>query len=166
MLRRFVIFAPLLFTCLATFAQVPAPPSPPIPEKVPDHSQESFVVEKLRTVYRFENDGTGRKEVSARIKIQSESGVGQWGQLVTGYSSANERVDIPYVRVLKANGSTSASRSKKKRRFTPITGKSTSPCQVYAQAMNLNTSSSLPRTRHWPRDNSGWSTISRRAEPC
>ena len=106
MLRRFVIFAPLLFTCLATFAQVPAPPSPPIPEKVPDHSQESFVVEKLRTVYRFENDGTGRKEVSARIKIQSESGVGQWGQLVTGYSSANERVDIPYVRVLKANGST------------------------------------------------------------
>jgi tetratricopeptide (TPR) repeat protein len=106
MLRRFVVFALLLFTSLATFAQVPAPPSPPIPEKVPDHSQESFVVERLHTAYRFESDGTGRKEVSARIKIQSEAGVGQWGQLVTGYSSANERVDISYVRVLKANGST------------------------------------------------------------
>src|SRR5256885_16284479 len=105
MLRRLFLL-PLFFVVSPCLAQVPAPPSPPIPEKVPDHSQESFVVEKLRTVYRFENDGTGRKEVSARIKIQSESGVGQWGQLVTGYSSANERVDIPYVRVLKADGST------------------------------------------------------------
>jgi len=105
-LRGFVVFALLLLAPFASFAQVPAPPSPPIPEKVPDHSQESFVIEKLRTAYRFENDGTGRKEVSARIKIQSEAGVEAWGQLVTGYNSANERVDIPYVRVLKANGST------------------------------------------------------------
>jgi tetratricopeptide (TPR) repeat protein len=87
---------------------VPAPPSPPLPAKVPDHSQESYVVEKLRTAYRFENDGTGRREISARIKIQSEAGVEQWGQLITGYNSANERVEIPYVRVLKANGSTVA----------------------------------------------------------
>ena len=69
-----------------------------------DYSQEAYVVERLRTSYRFENDGTGRKEVTARVKVQSEAGVEQWGQLVMGYSSANERVEIPYVRVLKADG--------------------------------------------------------------
>jgi hypothetical protein len=37
-------------------------------------------------------------------KVQSEAGVEQWGQLVVGYSSANERVEIPFVRVLKADG--------------------------------------------------------------
>ena len=73
-------------------------------EKPADYSQEAYVVEQLHTSYRFENDGTGRKEVTARIRVQSEAGVEQWGQLVMGYSSANERVEIPYVRVLKADG--------------------------------------------------------------
>src|SRR5260370_11330072 len=109
MLRRSVFLTPLLSTAL--LAQTPttrSPSVPPVPAKPPDHSQESYVVEKLRTAYRFENDGTGRREISARIKIQSEAGVEQWGQLITGYNSANERVEIPYVRVLKANGSTVA----------------------------------------------------------
>ena len=105
MLRHVIVPAILLFS-LQAFTQVPAPPSPPLPDKLPDHSQEAYVVEKLRTAYRFENDGTGRREISARIRIQSEAGVEQWGQLVTGYNSANEKVEIPYVRVLKANGST------------------------------------------------------------
>ncbi len=88
------------------------PPQPiPVPktlekaaEAAPDYSQQSFVIEKMRTVYRFEGDGTGKRELVARIKVQSEAGVEQWGQIVIGYSSANERVDIPYVRVLKADG--------------------------------------------------------------
>lgn len=104
MLRRLVVL-PLSFVALTVFAQVPAPPGPAIPPKLPDHSQESYVIEKLNTTYRFENDGTGRREITARIKIQSDAGVEQWGQLVTGYNSANERMEIPYVRVLKANGS-------------------------------------------------------------
>src|SRR6202041_2071833 len=64
-----------------------------------------FVIEKMQTRYRFEADGTGRKEVIARIRVQSEAGVQQWGQLQVGYNSANERVEIPYVRVLKEDGS-------------------------------------------------------------
>jgi tetratricopeptide (TPR) repeat protein/transglutaminase-like putative cysteine protease len=70
-----------------------------------DYSQESYVVEQFLTHYRFENDGTGRKEVIARIRVQSEAGVEQWGQVVVGYNSANERVEIPYVRVRKQDGS-------------------------------------------------------------
>jgi tetratricopeptide (TPR) repeat protein/transglutaminase-like putative cysteine protease len=70
-----------------------------------DYSQEAFVVEQFRSRYRFESDGTGRKETVARIRVQSEAGVQQWGQIQVGYNSANERVEIPYVRVVKADGS-------------------------------------------------------------
>jgi tetratricopeptide (TPR) repeat protein len=59
----------------------------------------------MHSYYRFEADGTGRKETKARIRVQSEAGVQQWGQLQEGYNSANERVEIPYVRVLKEDGS-------------------------------------------------------------
>jgi tetratricopeptide (TPR) repeat protein/transglutaminase-like putative cysteine protease len=70
-----------------------------------DYSQEAFVVEHYRSTYRFESDGTGRKETVARVRVQSEAGVQQWGQIQIGYNSANERVEIAYVRVVKADGS-------------------------------------------------------------
>src|SRR5271169_5364177 len=70
-----------------------------------DYSQEAFVVEQYHSRYRFESDGTGRKETIARIRVQSEAGVQQWGQIQEGYNSANERVEIAYVRVVKADGS-------------------------------------------------------------
>src|SRR5580700_4444351 len=70
-----------------------------------DYSQEGFVVEQYRSRYRFESDGTGRKETVARIRVQSEAGVQQWGQIQVGYNSANERVEIGYVRVVKQDGS-------------------------------------------------------------
>jgi tetratricopeptide (TPR) repeat protein len=73
--------------------------------KAPKYSEESFVIEQMHSHYRFDADGTGRKETKARIRVQSEAGVQQWGQLQEGYNSANERVEIPYVRVLKEDGS-------------------------------------------------------------
>ena len=78
----------------------------PKPEaKTRDYSQEAFVIEKMYSRYRFETDGTGRRETIARIRVQSEAGVQQWGQLQLGYNSANEKVEIGYVRVLKEDGS-------------------------------------------------------------
>jgi tetratricopeptide (TPR) repeat protein len=74
------------------------------PYSAHDYSREGFVVEQYRSVCRFENDGTGRKETIARIRVQSEAGVQQWGQIQVGYNSANERVEIVYVRVVKADG--------------------------------------------------------------
>ncbi len=79
--------------------------SVPAPEAKHDYSQEAFVVEQYRTTLRFENDGTGRKESVVRVRVQSEAGVQQWGQIQFGYNSANERVEIGYVRVVKADGS-------------------------------------------------------------
>jgi tetratricopeptide (TPR) repeat protein len=83
-------------------AGTPAPA--PKTEDKHDYTQESFVIEQMHSHYRFEADGTGRKETTARIRVQSEAGVQQWGQLLEGYNSANERVEIPYVRVLKEDG--------------------------------------------------------------
>ncbi|MFZ0771522.1 MAG: DUF3857 domain-containing protein [Candidatus Sulfotelmatobacter sp.] len=73
-------------------------------EKKPDYSKEAFVVERLQERYRFENDGTGRKEATLRIRVQSEAGVQAFGQLRFGYNSGNDRMDIAYVRVLKPDG--------------------------------------------------------------
>jgi tetratricopeptide (TPR) repeat protein/transglutaminase-like putative cysteine protease len=84
----------------------PAEPAVSKPEEPKhDYSQEAFVVEHYRSTYRFESDGTGRKETVARIRVQSEAGVQQWGQIQVPYSSANERVEMAYVRVIKADGS-------------------------------------------------------------
>jgi tetratricopeptide (TPR) repeat protein len=112
--RRFLPFATIFVICALLAQQPPSPSplpvSPPVQPELaapaPDHSQESYVVEKYRNSYRFENDGTGRHEVYARIRVQSEAGVEQWGQLVVGYNSANERVEVQYVRVHKADSST------------------------------------------------------------
>ncbi|MGA9510071.1 MAG: DUF3857 domain-containing protein [Candidatus Sulfotelmatobacter sp.] len=83
----------------------PVATAPPKSEETKhDYSQEAFVVEQYKSLYRFENDGTGRKETIARIRVQSEAGVQQWGQIQVGYNSADERVEIAYVRVIKADG--------------------------------------------------------------
>jgi tetratricopeptide (TPR) repeat protein len=73
-------------------------------EQKPDYSKEGYVIEQVRARYRFESDGTGREERSLRVRVQSEAGVKGWGQLRLGYNSANEKLDIPYVRVRKADG--------------------------------------------------------------
>ncbi len=116
MRNRFLAVPLLCLLAASAGAQEPKPTSstpakasaaaepPATPAKTADYKQESFVIEKMHSHYRFEADGTGRKETTARIRVQSEAGVQQWGQLQEGYNSANERVEIPYVRVLKEDG--------------------------------------------------------------
>jgi len=77
----------------------------PADQKQPDYSQEAFIIEQLKSSYRFENDGTGQRELSSRIKIQTEAGVQTFGQLIFPYSSANEKIEIEHVRVHKRDGS-------------------------------------------------------------
>ncbi|HWR36139.1 MAG TPA: DUF3857 domain-containing protein [Clostridia bacterium] len=75
------------------------------PVPAPDYSREAFVTEELKTYYRFEEDGTGVRTMTARLRVQSEAALAELGQLVFGYSSANERINLGYVRVRKADGS-------------------------------------------------------------
>src|ERR1043165_6402077 len=84
---------------------VPSPSKPvDTTQQKPDYSQEAVVVEQVSTTYRFERDGTGQREINLRVKVQSEAGVERFGQLQFDYSSDNEKLDMDYVRVRKADG--------------------------------------------------------------
>ncbi|HEU4509003.1 MAG TPA: DUF3857 domain-containing protein [Pyrinomonadaceae bacterium] len=93
------IIALLVTVSFLLAARVPAQE----PQK-PDYSQEAVVLERLSDTYRFERDGTGRHEARVRVKVQTAAGVEQFGQLVFSYNSANEKIDMDFVRVLKADG--------------------------------------------------------------
>jgi tetratricopeptide (TPR) repeat protein/transglutaminase-like putative cysteine protease len=103
----------LLFTSLAAAQQPisgrnpsPASTKPAAPKSAPaDYSQEPFVVEQYVTTARFENDGTSERNLAVRIHVQSDAGVQQLGELVFGYNSANEVMDVRFVRVKKTDGS-------------------------------------------------------------
>ncbi len=72
----------------------------------PDYSQEASVVEQYSEKYKFENDGTAVKEVSARIRVQSDAGVKSAGLLAFKYASGTGPFEIEYVRVRKPDGTT------------------------------------------------------------
>ena len=87
---------------LAARGQETAPP----PETAKaDYSKEASIVESYRTALAYEDDGTGTRQISARVKVQSDAGVQQYGLLVFGYVSGNEELQIDYVRVRKPDGS-------------------------------------------------------------
>jgi len=96
-------------------AQSKVSPPPPVQRKEPekptstakeaDYSQEAVVIQQLKTSYRFEPNGTGKREMSVRVKVQSEAGLASFGQLIFPYSSASEQLNVDYVRVRKADGS-------------------------------------------------------------
>lgn len=91
--------------CLLVLLWSSAAPQGAQPPSKPSFPDEAFVTEQSKTTWRFEEDGTARREQYLRIKVQSEAGVQQWGQVVVGYNAANERLDIAFVRVQKADGS-------------------------------------------------------------
>ena len=70
------------------------------------YSTEAFVVEKAETVYRYEADGTGEKEVHVRLQLQSEAGVRQYGVLSMAYASATENPQIESVVAQHSDGTT------------------------------------------------------------
>lgn len=100
-------YVPILLLCALTLVYAADPPSTESakPASTSDYSTEAFVVEKLHERYRFENDGTGQKVSTIRVRVQSEAGVKGFGQLRFGYNAANDRMEIGYVRVIKPDGS-------------------------------------------------------------
>jgi len=90
-----------------THAAPPAtPPPPPLPSPAPpdaDFAQEPEVVERLRTMQRFEADGTGSRTIAARVSIRNESGLKASGQIPCGYDAGFETATIQG-RVIKPDG--------------------------------------------------------------
>ena len=69
-----------------------------------NYSQEPFVIEQYYTTARFGNDGTSQRDLAVRIHVQSDAGVQQLGELVFGYNSGNEQMEVRTVRVHKPDG--------------------------------------------------------------
>ena len=62
------------------------------------------MIESYSTKVVFENDGTGSRESTTRVRLQSDAGVQRFGLLVFSYQSSSETLDIDYVRVHKPDG--------------------------------------------------------------
>jgi tetratricopeptide (TPR) repeat protein len=69
-----------------------------------DFAQEPFIYEYLHASMRYESDGSGTREVRARLRVQTPAGLNSAGQLIFQYNSVNEQVEIRSVRVLKSDG--------------------------------------------------------------
>src|ERR1700688_3619305 len=98
----FLLACSLMFA-LSTDALGQAPvPSSSKPKT--NTAEEAAVFERILNRAHFENDGTEVTETEAVIRIQSQAGVEEFGQLVFGYSSATEKLEVEYVRVRKPDG--------------------------------------------------------------
>lgn len=79
-------------------AQETKPKATPAPE---DYSSQAVVVESLHTSAVFREDGTSTITVDARMRVQSQAGVQQFGMLHFPYASATTTLHIDSVRVIK-----------------------------------------------------------------
>ncbi len=71
----------------------------------PDYSKEAYLIEQLDTRVRFSADGATERVQTTRIKVLTDAGVRGWGVLNFPYSADTDTIEIPYVRVRKADGS-------------------------------------------------------------
>src|SRR6202167_3215472 len=101
-------FLVVLVVSLSADAQTPVPDSKQKANNANANAnvnaEEAAVFDRILNHVHFDNDGTELSETEAVIRIQSQAGVEEFGQLVFGYSSAIEKLDVEYVRVRKPDG--------------------------------------------------------------
>ena len=87
--------------CVPAFAQTPAKKD----AVSQDFSKEGAVIEEWTTRVVFQSDGTSTREFRARVRVQSDAGVQQYGVLRIPYQASVEHLDFQDVRVTKRNKS-------------------------------------------------------------
>jgi tetratricopeptide (TPR) repeat protein len=70
-----------------------------------NHAQDALVVERYVATARFQNDGTGERDLSVRMRIETAAGAQQLRALSFNYDSATEKMELGYLRVRKSDGS-------------------------------------------------------------
>jgi tetratricopeptide (TPR) repeat protein len=98
----------LLTTTPRLLAQDPASPASapdPNPKATTDSSQQPAIYEFRHGSMRYEDDGSGVREVIGRIRVQTAAGLAFAGQLVFNYTAVDEDVEVRSVRVFKPDGS-------------------------------------------------------------
>ncbi|MGH9716165.1 MAG: DUF3857 domain-containing protein [Candidatus Acidiferrales bacterium] len=74
-------------------------------ERSSNKTQDALLVVRYVTTVRFQNDGTGERDLSVRMRIQSDAGAKQLRALSFSYDSTSERMELGYLRVRKTDGS-------------------------------------------------------------
>lgn len=72
--------------------------------KTINQADEAIIIERLVTRAKWDSDGTGTRETTAIMRVQSEAGVQGLAVLSFPYTSENETVEMDYVRVRKSDG--------------------------------------------------------------
>ena len=81
------------------------PPAATQSEGRGSNAGQPYIFERHSLAVRFENDGSGQRELSVRVRIQNEQGAQQFRELAFGYVSPNEQVTVRSVKVRKHDGS-------------------------------------------------------------
>jgi tetratricopeptide (TPR) repeat protein len=68
------------------------------------NAQNAISIERYVTSVRFEDDGTGERDLSVRMRIESAAGAQQLRALSFDYNSASEKMELGYLRVRKPGG--------------------------------------------------------------
>jgi tetratricopeptide (TPR) repeat protein len=68
------------------------------------YPDEPVVMEHMDSVYKMASDGTGSKQTTIVMRVQSEASVRQLGVLTITYAGNSQRVEIAYARVRKPDG--------------------------------------------------------------
>jgi len=101
----------LQFFLAIAFSQAQQAPQKPTEKSTanaatPGEPQNPAQFELLETKYRFEANGDSRKEVHARVHINSDLGVRQFARLNFDYNRSFQSVDIPLVHITHPTGGT------------------------------------------------------------
>ena len=68
------------------------------------YAAESFVLERGDVVYSMAADGTGWRERTIAVRVQSEAALKQLGVIAIPFAGASERVEIQYARARRPDG--------------------------------------------------------------
>lgn len=68
-------------------------------------SRQDVAVERYVTTVRFQNNGTGERDLSVRMRIESAAGAARLRALSFEYDSSTEQMSLGYLRVRKPDGS-------------------------------------------------------------
>lgn len=109
---------------LVTSFQSTAQSSVPAPS-ADKYAGEAFVIERGDSVYSFNADGTGYRQRTVVVKIQSEAALQELGVLTVPFAGASEHVEFHYARVRRPDGTVTE---------TPVSGAIEQQAEVTREA--------------------------------
>jgi tetratricopeptide (TPR) repeat protein len=93
----FILFSFLVLPRVKTQDTNPRPSEGP-------YSKEPYVFEEIERKVKFQADGTGQRDLTWRVRVQSESAVRELGLIVYPFASSFESLEVISVRVRKPDG--------------------------------------------------------------